>query len=286
MGVLSASMTRTCARIALSAAFATAGCDQVQKAIAPGAQSKADQTPAAAPAQPPAKPTAAQLGAPAAADIQAFYAGEFEAFGSEPDWRLDLLDNWVNFSRTGLEDVGGLPGARDVRSGGALVESGPLSIILKAGSCEAAPGQQLPYVFGVYYEGVTYQGCGRRAAAGSAGAIPSWSALLPELLPAIDACAKRVQAQPARVTIAYVIDGGQVNVRFLDGDGGRWECGATAGVGVATDLEPIGDRDVLQGEQQPLFSRAPTPPPTGSCWKTEPAETPAGVVGSLSRRTC
>ena len=286
MAAMSVSFARACASLTLAAAaFAASGCDQIQKAVAPG-QAK-PETPAATSAQPPARPTAAQLGAAAPADVQAFYSGEFEAFGAEPDWRLDLLENWVNFSRTGLEDVGGLPGPRDVRAGGALIETGPLSIILKAGSCEAAPGQQLPYVVSVYFEGVTYEGCGRRAAAGAAGAVPSWSALLPELLPAIDACSQRVQAKPARVTIAYVIDGGQVSVRFLDGDGGRWECGAPAVGGAVSYFEPIGDRDVLQGEQQPLFSRAPDAGPAGGCWKNEPANTADGrTIGALSRRTC
>lgn len=280
------SFARSCVTAtAVLAALAATGCDQIQKVVSQGG-GKTD-APSAAPAQPPAKPTAEQLGAPASAEVQAFYAGEFEAFGTEPDWRLDLLDNWANFSRTGLEDVGGLPGPRDVRAGGALIESGPLSIILKAGSCEAAPGQQLPYVVSVYFDGVTYQGCGRRAAAGAGGAVPAWSALLPELMPAIDACMSRVQAKPARVTIAYVIDGGQVSVRFLDSDGGRYECGAPTTGGSIAYFEPIGDRDVLQGEQQPLFTRAPEAPPAGSCWKTEPATGPDGrVLGSLSRKTC
>jgi len=285
MAAASVSIVRICTTAtAVLALFAASGCDQLKKA-SDGAP-KPDAV-AQAPAQPPAKPAASQLGAPAGADVQAFYAGEFEAFGAEPDWRIDLLDNWVNFSRTGLDDVGGLPGPRDVRSGGALIEAGPLSIILKAGACEAGPGQQLPYVVSVYYDGVTYQGCGRRAAAGAAGAVPAWSALLPDLLPAIDACASRVQAKPARVTIAYVIDGGQVSVRFLDADGGRYECGAPSGGGTVTFFEPLGDRDVLQGEQAPLFTRAPEGPPKGACWQNEPAKGRDGkVVGTLSRKTC
>ena len=286
MGASTASLTRVCATAtAALALFAAAGCDQIQR-VTKG-QAEADGQKTATVAQPPAKPTADQLGAAAAADVQAFYAGEFEAFGTEPDWRIDILDNWVNFSRTGLDEVGALPGTRDVRAGGALIEAGPLSIILKAGACEAAPGQQLPYVANVYFEGVTYEGCGRRAAAGAAGAVPAWSALLPELMPAINACAGRVQAKPARVTIAYVIDGGQVSVRFVDSDGGRWECGAPSSGGAISYFEPIGDRDVLQGEQQPLFTLAADTPPKGACWQSDPATSADGaILGTLSRRTC
>ncbi len=72
-----------------------------------------------------------------APDVKALYEGEFEAVGSEPFWRLDLLNEWASFTRPGLQDVGGLPSRRDYRAQGARFVAGPLVITLRAGSLPA-----------------------------------------------------------------------------------------------------------------------------------------------------
>lgn len=266
----------------LSAALAmigATGCDRLGQMTQPK-----DTKDAPAQIAPPAKPTAEQLGAPAGADVKAFYQGEFEGFGAEPDWKLDLLGNWASFTRPGLEEIGGMPTPADVRAGGALVEAGPLSIILKAGSCAHPSGEQLPYVMRVFYDGVTYDGCARRAAEGGAGANPTWAVTLPELIPAIDACLAKAPGAGKRVTIAYTTEGTQVKVRILDGEGGRYECSAGDG---AAMVEPIDDGDVLQGERDPIFTRAPAKPPAGSCFKSEDAKgSDGGVLGVVSKRVC
>jgi uncharacterized membrane protein len=262
------------------AAIGAPGCDRLGDMT----QSK-DAKEAPASVAPPTKPTADQLGAAAGADVKAFYQGEFEGFGAEPDWKLDLLGNWASFTRPGLEEIGGVPTPADVRAGGALVEAGSLSIILKAGACaHPSSPEPLPYVMRVFYDGVTYDGCARRAAAGGAGANPTWAVTLPELIPAIDSCLAQVRGEGKRVTIAYTTEGTQVNVRILDGDGGRYECSITDG---AASVDALDDGDVLQGERDPIFTRAPGKPPGASCYKSEDAKGADGaVLGVVSKRIC
>jgi uncharacterized membrane protein len=267
--------------------LAAAGCDRLPGAKkggdAPGIGADgASQTPAG----PPPAPTADQLGAAAAPEVQALFEGEFEAVGSEPFWRLDLFNDAANFTRPGLEPVFAVSNPRDYRTGGMFVEAGPLVVTLKAGACEHANGEVFPYVASVQFDGVAYDGCARRTAEGARAPTPSWSALLPELIPAIDSCLKRAGAEGGRVTIAYVIEGAQVNVRMVDSDGGRTECGVGED-GAISYFEAIGDRDILQGERDPIFTRTPGKPPEGKCWQNEEARGPGGdALGWLSRRVC
>lgn len=257
-------------------------CDQAQKP--PGAENGAESGGLSQQDLRAVKPRPESFGAAATGETRAFYEGEFEAVGTEPDWKLTLLDDVVTFTRVGLEEVVALPSGRDIRQQGALVEAEPLMIVLRAGACEHASGEILPYTATVQFEDVAYEGCARRAAA---GATPSWTAILPELLPAIDACLGRIEAAPARVTIAYLTGDGTVSVRLRDADGGRYECTATTDGASISAFEPISDRNVLDGESRPLFTRAPSAPPEGSCYANETAADAAGAaLGWISERTC
>jgi uncharacterized membrane protein len=221
---------------------------------------------------------AEDLGAPATPEVKAKYDGEFEAVGAEPFWRLDLLNDYAAFTRPGLSDVGGLPSQRDFRANGARVIAGPLTIVLKAESCVHESGETFPYKAIVQFEGVAYEGCARRGV-NQASADNDWTSVIGQLLPAIDACLAKADKKPARVTIA---------VRLIDAEGGRYECNAPAAGGAVTDWETIADQSVLQGERDPLFTRAPTaaPPKTG-CYTSAPAKLPSGAaIGWYTRKTC
>lgn len=252
----------------------------------PGGSRPAEQAAVA-----PDRPSADSLGAKAGPEAAAAYTGAFEAFGVEPDWRLDLVEGWASFSRTGLEEVGGLPGPLDVRVNGAMLEAGPVAVTLKAVACPYGEGQSLPYQVSVFFEGVTYEGCGRRVEGegGARAAAPNWTARLEALLPAIDACLARVEAgdRPAMVTIAYELEDGAVAVRLRDRGGGRSECLTLRDGSAVTGFDAIGDRNVLQGEREPMFTRLPDEPPSGACYASEPALAGDGAtLGVLTRRTC
>jgi len=222
----------------------------------------------------------AALGPPADAQTTSLYQGTFEAAGSEPSWRLDMLDDWVAFTRPGLQEVGGLPSRKDFRAQGARFVAGPLVITIKAAPCQYEGGENYPYTASVNYEGVAYDGCARRGSSETA----SWATRINEWLPAIDACLARATNKPARVTIVYERDEG-TNVRIEDGQGGRYEC-AVAGDKVV-GWDDLADRDVLQGENEPIFSRAGTAAPQKACAKTVEAKDAAGkVVGLLTDMGC
>ncbi len=193
------------------------------------------------------------LGPVATPDVKSLYDGEFEAVGSEPFWRLDLLNEWASFTRPGLQDVGGLPTRRDYRAQGARIVAGPLVITLRAGACQHESGETFPYKAEVDFEGVSYDGCARR---GDTAQSANWAAKIEELIPAIDACLAKVDNKPARVTIAYAEDD-KISVRLLDAEGGRYECKTASTGGPVQYWDTIADRNVLQGERDPLFTRAP-----------------------------
>ncbi len=138
----------------------------------------------------------------------------------------------------------------------------------------------MPYVANVLFEGVSYQGCARRGVA--EGARPTWASVLPELLPAIDACLARVNSSQARVTFASELEDGEVSVRIREADGTRQVC--TSG-GESVRLESLSDLDTAPGEGDPEFLRGPEPPRRAAC--AEQALDRSGVaMGWLIRRRC
>lgn len=229
----------------------------------------------------------AALGAPATPDVKAQYAGEFEAVGAEPDWSATILTDYVLFTRPGLDEVQSTATPRDVRALGAFLEAGPLTITVRAGQCTYGEGgEAYPYSATILFEGVAYEGCARTAAHASR-ASKSWADTLSQYLPAIDSCLARVQAKPGRVTIAYPGEEGQTSVRLLEADGGRSECVVAADGTTVASVEALADRNIVAGERDPLFTRAPTQAPQGSCYATESvAGSNGATIGYLSRKTC
>jgi uncharacterized membrane protein len=215
----------------------------------------------------------ADLGPPATEAVRALYEGEFEATGAEPFWQLSITKDWVSFQRPGLREVGGTPARRDFRANGARIAAGPLVVTLRNTQCQHE-AETYPFTAEVDFEGVPYDGCARP---GGAAASASWTGELAQLIVPIDACVRRVENKPARVTIAY-IDGEQATVRLLDGQGGRYECTIAAQGGEVQYFGALGDRDVLQGENDPIFTRAPAPAPTKPCAVNVEAKAPDGNV--------
>jgi uncharacterized membrane protein len=228
----------------------------------------------------------AALGGPANAAQRALYEGEFHASGgldpnsgegTEAAWELRLLTDYAQFARPGLGEDGGIPGERDYRERGMRVVAGPLTITIRQEACTAS-GLQLDYVASVLFEGVAYEGCARRGIDDGARST-TWASVLPELMPAIDACLGRVTSRPARITFASSIDEGQVMVRIRESSGVRRECIADAsGAGVSV-YEPVSDLDRRAGEGDPEFQRGGSQP-SGRC------VTEAQGLGWLIDRNC
>ncbi len=230
----------------------------------------------------------ASLGGPATPEVRALYEGEFQASGAldalgagEGAWELRLLDDYAQLMRPGLGQDGGLPGPRDFRENGMRVIAGPLTITLKAEECALPNGLALPYSAHVLFEGVAYQGCARRGVA--EGERPTWASVLPELLPAIDACLARVSSRPARVMIASALDEEMVSVRIREADGDRRECIATADGSTVSAYESVSDLDRRAGEGEPEFQRGGNEPRAAQCRTVQAAPNDAGWI---INRTC
>jgi hypothetical protein len=259
----------------------------------------------------------AALGGPADAATQALYQGEFEASGSLDDstqagdtttpastdtaspaappasggegggegaWELKLLNDYAQLVRPGLGQDGGVPGPRNIHANGMQVVAGPLTITLMAHQCSLPNGVSLPYTANVLFEGVSYQGCARRGV--SASSIAStWASVLPELIPAIDACLARVTSRPGRITTANTEDEGQVSVRIREADGSRRDCLVDSHGSQVTHYDPVSDVDRRSGESDPEFQRGATAPHAGRCQTVVEAKDAAGAhLGWLLER--
>ena len=231
----------------------------------------------------------AELGGPADAATRANYEGDFQASGGldsdndEGAWELSLLNDYAQFTRPGLGDDGGIPGDRDFHEHGMRVIAGPLTITILQRPCQAGATQQ-PYVAHVLFEGVAYDGCARRGA--QQGERPTWASVLPDLIPAIDACLTRVSSRPARVVFAGAIDEGQTNVRLREADGSRRECIVDAS-GAVSAYDPISDIDRRGGEGDPEFQRGGAQPRAERCRTiTQATGRDGAALGWLLRRSC
>ena len=231
----------------------------------------------------------AALGGPADAATQANYTGEFQASGGldadsdEGAWELSLLSDYAQFTRPGLGDDGGIPGDRQYHEHGMRVVAGPLTITIQQQACQAGPTQQA-YVAHVLFEGVAYEGCARRGV--QQGERPTWASVLPDLMPAIDACLAHVTSRPARVTFAGAIDEGQTSVRLRESDSTRRECIVDSN-GAVSAYDAVSDLDRRGGEGDPEFVRGANQPRAERCRTVTQANGRDGVVlGWLIRRSC
>ncbi|MFT3727603.1 MAG: hypothetical protein QM759_07260 [Terricaulis sp.] len=280
-------MRRTIRAVWMSAAFglglAVAACNQ--NAATTAQSSASSPTDQQREAQMAAEQLAA-LGGPADAATRASFEGEFQASGGvegnadEGAWELRLLNDYAQFTRPGLGDDGGATGPRDFHQHGMRVVAGDLTITLSAEPCTTGSGLQLPYTARVLFEGVNYQGCARKGI--DEGPRATWASVLPELMPAIDACLSHVASKPGRVTFAGAVDDGQVSVRIREADGSRRECFVDAAGTSVSGYEPVSDVDRRTGEGDPEFQRGGAQPPAQHCRTVDAA----GTYGWLIHRSC
>ncbi|HVV34777.1 MAG TPA: hypothetical protein VHC73_16235 [Vitreimonas sp.] len=227
----------------------------------------------------------AALGGPADAATRAAFAGDFQASGGVEGnadagaWELRLLGDYAQFTRPGLGDDGGPTGPRDFRQHGMRVVAGDLTITISQEPCTTS-GLQLPYTARVLFEGVNYQGCARKGV--DEGPRATWASVLPDLIPAIDACLPHVSSKPGRVTYAGAVDDGQVSVRIREADGSRRECFADAAGTTVSSYDPVSDVDRRSGEGDPEFQRGGAEPAAQRCRTVEAA----GSYGWLIHRSC
>lgn len=116
-----------------------------------------------------------------------------------------------------------------------------------------------------------------------------WVHWLPELLPAIQACAARLPDDDGVVTMAWPMNKGRLGVRLASPDGQRHECLVQdfADSVVVERFQPLAGDDLQAGERNPIFLLPGWPLLEGACWAWEQAEDADGsVLGVLGYSIC
>ena len=208
-------------------------------------------------------------------------APPFYAAGDEPFWKLDIVDGWFVFRRSGLAEIEA-PLVQPTGAGGIdIFETPPLKVSLKREPCETAQGSQGGVSARVTLDEIEYGGCAFGGA--SAGASAEATAVI-EALAAIDACLAKLD-QPALVTAVYPREGERTAVALRAQDGSLHECAVEADGQTIAFLDPIEPRAAGAWMSRMRFLR------TGiadaiTCAGAEDVRSGDTVVGRLLAKAC
>lgn len=221
------------------------------------------------------------------------------AGGSEPPWSAQMDGTGLILNRPGLRSIQAALGPPQKSTNMTqLMGLGPnsdLSVTLFAREClggDADAQQSFPLSIKIAQGDLVYEGCAwHPAQTGPADEDDlaqgnlGWASQLENLLPVISLCAARAASQPVRILHAQGRD--VTIVRVEDGSGERFECTVKAGDAVVTRFEPLGSRDFVPGESDPVFTPQGSAPPRGRCNETIEAKDSGGrVVGNITFSRC
>jgi uncharacterized membrane protein len=235
-------------------AFALSGCGGEPKAdgvaaapdattVGPASAALSNRTPDA---------TAQPVAAAGALDTSGWQlAPPFYAGGEEPFWRLDIVDGWFSFKRSGLPEIEA-PMVQPTKANGADVfVSPPLKIVIKRQACDAE-GNQGEATAKVSFDDSDYDGC---AFGGQSAAASAEVATVLESVALIDACLAKL-AEPALVTAIYPREGGRTAVGLRSKDQILYECAVEPDGKEIAYLDPIEPRDAKAWMSKMRFLRA------------------------------
>jgi uncharacterized membrane protein len=205
-----------------------------------------------------------------------FYAG-----GEEPAWRLDIVDGWFSFKRSGLPEIEA-PMVQPTKDKGADVfDSPPLKVMIKREACDAE-GSKADAAAQVSFDGVNYDGCAFGGQS-SVGASAEAAAVI-ESVPLIDACLAKLN-EPALVTAIYPREGGRTAVVLRSRDQIQYECAVEPGGQEVAYLDPIEPRDTKSWMSKMRFLRS-TVSTTVKCEGGEDVKSGDTVIGRLLTPKC
>jgi uncharacterized membrane protein len=149
-------------------------------------------------------------------------APPFSAAGDEPFWRMEIVDGWFSFKRSGLRAIEEPLVQPRSEDGADIFDTGSLRVVIRREACQTEQGGSGEFSAKVTFDGLDFDGCA--FGGGSAVAASVEAATVAESLTPIDACLAKL-GQPAVATAIYPRqDGEQTAVAMRAKSGAFYEC--------------------------------------------------------------
>lgn len=227
---------------------------------------------------------AAPAGAPAGSlDTSTWVlAPPFYAAGDEPFWRMEIVDGWFSFRRSGLRAIDEPLVQPRKEAGADVFETGSLRVTIRREGCSTVQGGAGDFSARVSFDGLDYDGCafsGQMAVVASAEAATAAESLTP-----IDACLAKL-GQPALATAVYPRqDGEQIAVALRAKNGASYECVTAGGGADVVSLDPLDQGSQPAWMNRMRFLREGVTAP--ACADIEEVRVGEQVVGRLLGKAC
>jgi len=208
-------------------------------------------------------------------------APPFYAAGDEPFWRMEIVDGWFSFRRSGLRAIDEPLVQPRSEAGADVFESGSLRVTIRREGCSTVQGGAGDFSARVSFDGLDYDGC---AFSGQVSAASAEAATVAESLGPIDACLARL-GQPALATAVYPRqDGEQIAVGLRAKNGAFYECVTAGGGADVVSFDPIDQGSQPAWMNRMRFLREGVA--AAACTDVEDVRVGEQVVGRLLGKSC
>jgi uncharacterized membrane protein len=205
----------------------------------------------------------------------------FYAAGVEPFWRMEIIDGWFSFKRSGLRAIEEPLVQPRQENGADVFETGSLVVTIKREACSNEQGGGGEFTAKVRFDDLDFDGC---AFSGSVAASAEAATVIEALAP-IDACLAQL-GQPALATAVYPRqDGEQMAVGLRAKTGALYECLTQVSDAAVLSLDPIEQGGQPAWMNRFRFLREGTPA-AAQCPDAEEVRVADKVVGRLLGRAC
>ena len=160
----------------------------------------------------------------------------FYAAGDEPAWRMEIVDGWFSFKRSGLRAIEEPLVQPRQEKGADVFATGSLTVTIKREGCSTEACGSGEFSALVTFDELNFDGC---AFSGAMANTSVEAATVIESLGPIDACLAQL-GQPALATAVYPRqDGEQVAVGLRSKSGVLYECLTQVSDAAVLSLDPI-----------------------------------------------
>jgi len=206
----------------------------------------------------------------------------FSAAGQEPFWRLEIVDGWFEFRRSGLRAIEEPLVQPSRESGADVFKAGALLVSIKPEACETEQGGKGDFTAKVTFDGVDFDGC---AFGGAISTASQEASQVLDALGPIDACLAKL-GQPALVTAVYPRqDGEQIALGLRAKNGQVYECATDAAGSSVAYLDAIEQGSQPAWMSRMRFLREGTVT-TAPCPDAEEVRSTDKVIGRLLTKAC